>query len=66
MGRFRTIRGVLEYIRDRDPATAITEHYLRKLVVSGALASRRSGTRYLVDLDDVDRFFENRTPNGRG
>lgn len=53
MARFRTIRGALGYIRDIDPDTAITEYYLRQLVLNGKIKSKKSGTRYLIDLDDL-------------
>ena len=59
MARFRTIRGALGYIRGIDPDTAITEHYLRQLVLNEVINCKKSGSRYLIDLDDLIRFLTN-------
>lgn len=60
MSRYRTIRGVLQYIRARDPESAITEYFLRQLILNEELRYKRAGTKYLIDLDDIEAYFERR------
>lgn len=57
MKRVRTIQGVVDTIRAEDPGTAITAHHLRALVRSGAIPSRRAGSKYLVAVEDVLAYF---------
>lgn len=64
MPRIRTIRKAYEEIKKIDPDTCISEYYIRQLVMSGFVKSRLAGTRYLLDLDDLERYLEGENSNG--
>lgn len=64
MPRIRTIRKAYEEIKRTDPDTCISEYYIRQLVMSGFVKSRLAGTRYLLDLDDLERYLEGENSNG--
>ena len=51
--RIRTINSAYTTIKDSDPETSLTLHALRRAVLSGEIPSRRSGAKYLVDVDRV-------------
>lgn len=55
--RLRTIRKAHNYIRQRDPQTAISEQLLRDLVRRGTLRYVEVGSKYLIDLDEVLDYF---------
>ena len=57
MAKIRTISNAIAEIKAADPDTAITKHGLRQAVLSGDIPSRRAGTRFLVDLDQVLAYF---------
>lgn len=57
ISRMRTIDGTFKLIKRSDPKTSITKHYLRQLVISGEIPSKKAGKKYLVDLNEVERFF---------
>ena len=66
MNRIRTIQGAADELRKRDPGCAISAHNIRQLV-----PSRKAGSKYLVALDDVERYFgltidENEQSHGIG
>ena len=56
--RIRTIQGIMEEIYKDDPHSAITEHYIRQLCINGEIPYRRSGSKYLIDYDNLKHFFE--------
>lgn len=55
--RMRGIEEGFREIREKDPNTALTKTALRRLVTTGQIPSVKIGTKYLFDLDAVDRFF---------
>lgn len=57
MPRMRTISEAAKYIREADPATALTETAIRRLLTTGALPCVRIGTKYLLDLDALEAFL---------
>ena len=57
MAKYRTIQQAYECIRELDADTAITQHALRKLVVSGQLPSMRVGKKYLIDMEILSDFL---------
>ena len=57
MNRIRTIQGAADELRKRDPGCAITAHNIRQLVLHKEIPSRKAGSKYLVALDDVERYF---------
>lgn len=56
--RMRGIEEGFREIREKDPNTALTKTALRRLVTTGQIPSVKIGTKYLFDLDAVDRFFQ--------
>lgn len=57
MSEIRTIEKAVEELKAVDPQTAITAWALRRLVVSGEIPSRKTGKKYLLNMDDVKRYF---------
>ena len=53
MNRIRTIQGAADELRKRDPSA----HNIRQLVLHKEIPSRKAGSKYLVALDDVERYF---------
>ena len=58
MNRIRTIQGAADELRKRDPGCAISAHNIRQLVLHKEIPSRKAGSKYLVALDDVERYFQ--------
>ena len=57
MPRMRTIREAALHVRESDPATALTETAIRRLLTTGALPCVRIGAKYLLDLDVLEAFL---------
>ena len=57
MNRIRTIQGAADELRKPDPGCAISAHNIRQLVLHKGISSRKAGSKYLVALDDVERYF---------
>ncbi len=55
--RMRGIEEGFREIQTRDPNTALTKTALRRLVTTGQIPSVKIGTKYLIDLDTVDKYF---------
>lgn len=60
----RGIRQAVEELRAADTDTALTEHALRRLILSGELPSVRCGTKYLVNMDVLTEYLYNGTRGG--
>jgi len=60
MPRMRTISEAAKYIREADPATALTETAIRRLIVTGELPCVRIGVKYLLDLDVLEGYLSGR------
>ncbi|MDD4564655.1 MAG: hypothetical protein PHE79_04165 [Eubacteriales bacterium] len=59
MMRIRMMKEAYEEIKKADPGTAISMNYIRKLVISGAVPSIRAGSRYLINMDDLENYLAN-------
>ena len=57
MARMRTAVGVLDLIREQDPGTEVTLHYLRGLIRSGEIRVTPVGRKKLVDADAVIAYI---------
>jgi len=57
MSRMRSIEEGFKEIKANDPGTALTKTALRRLVTTGEIPSVRIGTKYLFDLDMVERYL---------
>ena len=55
--RMRTINEAAKWVKETDPHTALTPTAIRRLVISGAIPSRRAGTKYLINLDTLEVYM---------
>lgn len=55
--RMRTVAGTLELIRQEDPETQITAHYIRRIFKSGAVQVVHNGRKILANADEVMAFI---------
>lgn len=62
MLRYRTIREAAAHYRSQDPGTALTENFIRRLVVTGMVPSIKSGKKYLVSLEALDAYLQHPIP----
>ena len=49
--RMRTAERVYDIIKEQDPETDVTLHYIRALIKSGKIPVARAGRKKLVDVD---------------
>lgn len=54
----RTAPGALEIIRQQDPGTAVTLHYIRHLIATGAVPCVPVGRKKLVNVDELLAYLE--------
>ncbi|MGE5633379.1 MAG: hypothetical protein ACM3TR_20130 [Caulobacteraceae bacterium] len=59
MARMRTIKSAIEYIKQQDPSSCVTEWWLRQLAKSGRIKTHKAGSKYLIDIDYLEEFFKN-------
>ena len=57
--KMRTIPQIVAEMKQQDENTAITEHYLRKLVKSGKLPAVNLNRKFLLSVDTVYKYLEN-------
>lgn len=58
--RMRTIdKGYAEMITS-DPGLCLTKSAFRRMVVTGQIPSTKIGTKYLIDLDQVELYMTGR------
>lgn len=55
--RMRTAAGVLEIIKEQDPDTEVTMHYLRHLINTNQVPVTPVGCKKLVNVDTVIAFI---------
>ena len=58
MTLIRTIPGAAEEIRRNDPHSAITEYRIRQLVNENIIPFYPVGNRKLVNMEDINSYFE--------
>ena len=63
MKHMRTLDGLARHYRRLDPETAITQHFIRKKVISGEIPCVRAGAKRLIAIEDVDEYIENSNSN---
>lgn len=56
--RMRTAPGALAIIQQQDPDTAVTLHYLRRLIKTGAIPCVPVGRKKLVNVDKLIDYLE--------
>jgi len=57
MARLRTLTEAIRHIQKIDPATALTHHALRVLVLSGEFRHVSIGKKRLVDIDLLEKYL---------
>lgn len=57
MFRMRTAKGVLDVIKEQDPGTEVTLHYIRGLIANGEVPYTPVGVKKLVDADAVIAYI---------
>lgn len=55
--KLRSIDGAYEELKRRDSETAITKFFIRKLLTEGYVPSVRSGNKWLVDVDVLEKYL---------
>lgn len=67
MKRMRTAAGVLDIIKQEDPGSEITLHFVRQAILSGAVPVVEVGRRKLVDADAlIERMTTGKTAEEHG
>lgn len=56
--RMRTAEGALEIIKQQDPGSAVTLHYIRRLINTGALPYVPAGKKKLINVDGLLAYLE--------
>lgn len=56
--RMRTAPGALDIIRQEDPGTEVTLHYLRRLIKTGAIPCVPVGRKKLVNVDKLIDYLK--------
>jgi len=62
MPKMRTLKEAYDYIKKIDPATAITQNALRRMVVSGQVPCVKAGKKYLIDMDVLFEYLKGTNP----
>lgn len=57
LNRMRTVRQCLAELRGADPETAVTEWFIRCLCKDNKVKHFMTGTKILVNLDDLIRYL---------
>ena len=60
--RVRTIEQLYAEVKRIDPESALSRTGLRRLVVSGAIPSRKAGNKYLVTVEALEAFMSGEQP----
>ena len=56
--RTRTIDSAFEELKNIDPNTAVSKHYIRQLIISNKIPYRKAGNKYLFDFDRLVEYLE--------
>jgi len=55
----RTLDGLARHYRRIDPETAITQHFIRKKVITGEIPCVKAGVKRLIAIEGVDEYIKN-------
>lgn len=55
--RMRTAAGVLDIIKDQDPKTEVTLHFIRRIIATEAVPVTPVGRKKLVNADTVIAYI---------
>ena len=56
----RPPRRAAEYFRQKDPNTAITEAFIRRLIREGDIPFIASGAKQLIDVEQLEQMLSDR------
>ena len=62
MVKLRTLKECYEYIKENDTNSAVTPYFLRQMVVQKRIPYMRSGRKYLINLENIDKFMAGELP----
>lgn len=57
MGRIRSISDAHKLLVEEDSDTAVTEYFIRKLVLEGMIPSFKTGNKHLLDVDVLHEYL---------
>ena len=57
MARMRTISEAYKEIKDKDANTAMTQYFLRQLILQGQIPTVKAGRKYLINMDMLDAYL---------
>lgn len=57
MRRMRTIQQATEWLKETDPNSALSQHAIRRLVLTGAIPHVPVGNKRLIALEDVEAYI---------
>lgn len=57
--KIRTLDEAIRELKESDPRTCVTRHFLWSSVRSGKLPSIKAGGKYLVNMDTLTAFLNN-------
>lgn len=63
MPRMRTIKEAHQELKQLDPNTAVTEYYIKQLVLSGQIPFVTAGRKRLLNFDALLSYLENPAQN---
>ncbi len=63
MPRMRTIKEAHQELKQLDPNTAVTEYYIKQLVLSGQIPFVMAGRKRLLNFDALLSYLENPAQN---
>lgn len=56
--KMRTAAGCVAYLREQDPGNALSEHYIRHLIKTGAIPHVACGTKKLINVDKLIDYLK--------
>ena len=56
--KIRTINKAYEEIKKMDPDSCVSKHFIRQLIVNGIIPYKKSGSKYLFDLEDLEKYLK--------
>ncbi len=56
----RAPRAAAAYFRERDPDTAVTESYIRRLITDGDIPTVKNGAKNLVSIESIEEYLAER------
>lgn len=60
LARMRTVKACVEYFKQQDPETSLTEYYLNGLAKQGKIPVFYAGRKRLINLDKLIHYLNNK------